>query len=519
MASNSNALGGGRWSQAYQGTNAKTPPNVWRFPTSPTEFSIQGYALGDIWINTETETVFILLSVAASDSSDGQQVANWAELTTATGTVDEITGDTGTAVPLAGVINFNGNSQSGSTVKFSASTNVVLLDVTDDFGNTLMGDSAGNNSVTGIRNTGIGQGALRSLTSSEGNVAVGYLALTSFQVGTSPTVGDNTAIGTQSMQDCIDGVFNTAVGDTSLATNAHGIRNVAIGSSALQRVEGSDNVAVGTTAAQNLLTGSTNISIGDGSGTQWSTSESSNIAIGSVGVAADNHVIRIGTTGAGSGQQNQCFIAGIDGVNVGSTAKVITLGTAGTADKLGTATIAAGSGITVTPGANTITIAASGSSGAMQLIQTRTASAVTELTFTTGISATYNTYMIVFRSLSEATAANTDAFVQLSTDGGGTYITTGYRNNNTADAGLQITNITDANSLGFGTVYLYNMTSAAGYVSSNTIATMAIPGTSSLSSGANATYETPNITVNAIRIRMADNAAFSGVFSLYSIAE
>jgi hypothetical protein len=75
------------------------------------------------------------------------------------------------------------------------------------------------------------------------------------------------------------------------------------------------------------------------------------------GTAGDNHVMRLGTTGSGIGQVNTTYIAGIDGVNVGSVATVVT--EAG--DKLGTAVITAGTGISVTPGANTITIASTGS--------------------------------------------------------------------------------------------------------------------------------------------------------------
>jgi hypothetical protein len=67
-------------------------------------------------------------------------------------------------------------------------------------------------------------------------------------------------------------------------------------------------------------------------------------------------VLRIGkATGTGNGEQNKAIIHGIDGINVGSVAKVVTMAS----DQLGTATITAGTGISVTPGANTITLAAS----------------------------------------------------------------------------------------------------------------------------------------------------------------
>jgi hypothetical protein len=68
---------------------------------------------------------------------------------------------------------------------------------------------------------------------------------------------------------------------------------------------------------------------------------------------AESNTLRIGSaTGAGNKELNRAFICGIDGVNVGSVAKVLTMAS----NQLGTATITAGTGILVTPTANTITI-------------------------------------------------------------------------------------------------------------------------------------------------------------------
>lgn len=162
---------------------------------------------------------------------------------------------------------------------------------------------------------------------------------------------------------------------------------------------------------------------------------------------------------------------------------------------------------------------AGSSGGAVNLIQTQTASSVTALNFTTGISATYTNYMLIINKLSCATAATTDAFVQLSVNGGSSYITSGYRNNASVDNGLQITNVTDGSSLCYGEMYLYNIPSALGYISSNSMMTVANIGSTSFDGSANASYESANILVNAIRIVMANGGAFSGIFSLYSISQ
>ncbi len=120
------------------------------------------------------------------------------------------------------------------------------------------------------------------------------------------------------------------------------------------------NLALGAAALGNLLTGTDNVVIGAGAAVAYNGAESNNIVIGSLNTNAsyvgDNNTIRIGEPAL----QLNCYIAGIDGVNVGSVAEVVTMGTAATAGKLGTAVITAGTGISVTPGANTITIAATG---------------------------------------------------------------------------------------------------------------------------------------------------------------
>jgi hypothetical protein len=158
-------------------------------------------------------------------------------------------------------------------------------------------------------------------------------------------------------------------------------------------------------------------------------------------------------------------------------------------------------------------------SSALSLIETKTAASVTELTFTTGISASFVNYLMIFRNVTCASASNTDLFIQLSVNGGASYISTGYRNNSAVDNGLQMTNISNSATVCFSTGYLYNLTTGVGYISSSTKGTNLNAGTSSFDGGGNASYETPDIVVNAIRVVMANSGAFSGVFSLYSITQ
>lgn len=229
-----------------------------------------------------------------------------------------INGDIGTPI-MGSVFTFDANPQSGSSVFFSGDgASTMYLLVTDSDNNTIIGEGSGNGTLTGSENTGLGRSVLQDLTSGTGNVAMGYLALIS----------------------CTSGAENISFGAGSCASLTSGQLNTVIGTDALD-----------------VTTGSRNIAIGNLAGSNYSGAEGSNIVVGNTGVAAESNTLRLGTNGSGNGQQNRCFVAGVDGVNVGSVATVVT--EAG--NQLGTAVITAGTGITVTPGANTITISSSAS--------------------------------------------------------------------------------------------------------------------------------------------------------------
>jgi hypothetical protein len=167
---------------------------------------------------------------------------------------------------------------------------------------------------------------------------------------------NNTGLGTSTLSNVTSGTHNTALAPTALTVLTTGSFNTAVGQAYQSLVSGSNNIGIGYGAGLFITTGSYNIILGnynDNGGQNYTLADSSNICIGNAGVNGQSNAIRIGISGSGSFQQNKCFIAGIDGVDVGSVAKVITMAS----DQLGTATITAGAGISVTPGANTITIA------------------------------------------------------------------------------------------------------------------------------------------------------------------
>ena len=260
------------------------------------------------------------------------------------GAVIQITGNVGVAIPVAGNINL---IDSQSTALFTGSGSTLTHTYIDSqfniaFGSTLPSKTTGNENVF------IGAGTPGfSLSSGVANTVIGYAS-------------------------------------GQLISNTNSTSVFGAGSAGL--LNGGSNSFFGAQVASALLTGVNNVIIGTGSGSAYVGAESNNILIGSViaGTAAESHVLRIGaSTGVGTGGLSKAFICGIDGVNVGSVAKVLTMAS----DQIGTATITAGTGITVTPGANIITIATTGTTNLTYVSVNHAASPYTVLTTDDYISA------------------------------------------------------------------------------------------------------------------------------------
>jgi hypothetical protein len=196
-----------------------------------------------------------------------------------------IAGDTGTATGNS--FTFNGLSQAGSTVSFKVSGTTISLNTTDADFNTMVGNGAGNASITATTSSGFGYDSLTALTSGNGNSAFGSTAL----------------------RHATSSPGNTAMGSVSLnsLTTGSGL-----------------NTAIGAGSASSLLTGTQNVFVGWNAGTGYTGAESSNIIIGAqvTGTAGESNVLRIGNQGSGAGQQNEAFIAGIAGVTVANTTYV-----------------------------------------------------------------------------------------------------------------------------------------------------------------------------------------------------
>lgn len=76
--SNYNPAGGGL---QYRGTAAAAPPNCLFRTTDPTQYDKNNVSLLDFWLNTTTNDVFVLVSLAGTSSSMGSR-ATWVKLST-----------------------------------------------------------------------------------------------------------------------------------------------------------------------------------------------------------------------------------------------------------------------------------------------------------------------------------------------------------------------------------------------------------------------------------------------------
>ena len=120
-----------------------------------------------------------------------------------------------------------------------------------------VGEAAGNFTLTGSHNTGIGTNALFTSTSGSRNTAIGSVALS-----LSTTGSDNVAVGQGAMQAATTAGTSIAIGSGSLASVLTASQNVALGYNSLNLTTGGFNIAIGSSCATTLTTGTNNLFIG-----------------------------------------------------------------------------------------------------------------------------------------------------------------------------------------------------------------------------------------------------------------
>ncbi|MGD0208952.1 MAG: tail fiber domain-containing protein [Verrucomicrobiota bacterium] len=191
--------------------------------------------------------------------------------------------------------------------------------------NTANGDGALEYNTSGSYNSANGSSALCFNTSGSNNTANGYQALYANYTGYNNTANgvqalyyghwgyNNTANGFQALYYNNVGGANTANGVQALFSNSTGSANTANGADALfSNAIGVANTAEGSSALY-YNTGNFNSALGYMAGYNV-TNGSYNIEIGNQGVASDTSIIRIGTQGT----QTNTYIAGIYGATAAS---------------------------------------------------------------------------------------------------------------------------------------------------------------------------------------------------------
>jgi len=155
--------------------------------------------------------------------------------------------------------------------------------------NTGVGAQALDSNTTGFNNTATGRFALFRNTTGASNVAAGQLALFSNTTGF-----DNTAVGTQALFSNTTATNNIAIGGEALFDNTIGLANTAVGIDALHNnTIGNANTAAGKNALLSNTTGNFNTALG----TQADVSVgnlTNATAIGSNAIVDASNKIRLG---------------------------------------------------------------------------------------------------------------------------------------------------------------------------------------------------------------------------------
>lgn len=169
-----------------------------------------------------------------------------------------------------------GGQRSGRITVTNGSTFLGYVSGLNNSGgdNTGVGTQTLNANTTGFGNSAIGRFALLSNTVGEYNMGIGRAALYSNTTGS-----NNAGIGAGALFTNQTGSDNLAIGASAMYLNQSGNSNVAIGASSLFQVTGSNNIGIGRSTGSNK-NGSGNIYIGYTAGSAATlTSESNKLYI------------------------------------------------------------------------------------------------------------------------------------------------------------------------------------------------------------------------------------------------
>ncbi|MBP6908466.1 MAG: tail fiber domain-containing protein [Candidatus Pacebacteria bacterium] len=177
------------------------------------------------------------------------------------------------------------NVSTGKTYQYDG---VDIIKGKSSTGSFFFGKDAGNVTVTGSSNIGVGQESLKAVTSGGTNSALGYRTLFANTTGS-----ENTALGGFALYFNTSGSTNVGIGSASLYTNTTGSNNTAIGTTSLHKnTSGADNTAVGRESLYSNTIGEENVGLGSFS-LRANTTGFANTALGV-------HALRSNTTAVGN---------------------------------------------------------------------------------------------------------------------------------------------------------------------------------------------------------------------------
>lgn len=169
---------------------------------------------------------------------------------------------------------------------WQGSSKILYINPNGTTANLFVGQNSGNDTMTGVNNTGVGVNTLTKNTGGNSNIGIGYLSLYNNILG-----NQNTAIGVNSMVANVNGYYNVAIGLASLSSNIDGFGNTAIGWEALSTsTQANENIAIGYRSMSSATTAYYSGNIAIGSSTLENTSTSEQVAIG-------YYALKLNTTG------------------------------------------------------------------------------------------------------------------------------------------------------------------------------------------------------------------------------
>ncbi len=278
---------------------------------------------------------FVLTSTGASSVPTWQAVASGVT----------IAGDSGTSTSSSFTFLAKGafTNRVGVTWLFTNDgSGGIKLTSQDASSNIAMGQQSFMNDsyvqIPGSQNTAIGSSVLAGIASPgtfSTNSAFGALAGAMFSANGS-SLSSNSYFGVSAGR-CLGAASSSTIADNSFFGASAGLNsnastgfsnNCAFGSGAMGTAAlttASNNSAFGYGSLQSIQSGTGNIAAGSFSGSNYASSESSNIIIGHGDIAAESNQTKIGYVN-GSPTQTGCFIDGIDGVTVTGTAVLVASG-------------------------------------------------------------------------------------------------------------------------------------------------------------------------------------------------